>query len=65
MQWIGSLYAVVEVMMENDLAMGDFVDECDKMIYDGYFALGAPFMSTSEGMEYICQSFVRKREHAV
>lgn len=65
MKWIGKLYVVVEVMMESDIAMGDFVDECDNMIYEGYFALGAPFMSVSEGIEYICQAFVRKREHAV
>lgn len=65
MRWEAKLYAMVEVLLENDLAMGDFVDECDKMIYEGYFALGSPFMSKSGDFDYVCQAFVRKREHAV
>lgn len=65
MKWKGSSFAVVEVLLENDLAMGDFVDACDEMIDEHWIVKGSPFTSESEDVAYICQAFIKRGTVAI
>jgi hypothetical protein len=64
MKWAGNLFAMVETPMDTDLGIGDFVDDCDELIYEGWFVHGSPIQFRDGDSIVICQAFVRRASHA-